>query len=70
MASAQVAERLKSPRMHEVVAAMDGYEAQVRAVVHGEDDRVPRGGCGIGQLFRGKQKRAARGAARGVQLRS
>ena len=62
-ARAQVAERLSSPRMHALVTAMDGYEAHVRAVVHGEGDKVPRGGCGIAQLLRRKQKRNDRSSA-------
>ncbi len=50
--------------MHAAVAAMDAREAQARASgrsrsISASDDRVPRGGCGIGQLFRGKQRQHA-----------
>ena len=61
--------------MHAVVAAMDAREARAVTAVRSSsssgsrsDDRVPRGGCGIGQLFRGKQKQRA--AVRDVRVRS
>ena len=59
--------------MHALVAVMDGHEAQAQARARGvvamrsSDDHVPRGGCGIGQLFRGKQKRGAAMNGRGQQ---
>jgi hypothetical protein len=71
----QVAERLSSSRMHTVMDAMDVREARAmqaraarRSASSSCDDVAPRSGCGLAQLFRGKQKGADRVRSRGMSI--